>query len=221
MISNRQSEVLRILLRDEKTTIKNIAQELEVNTRTIERHINNLTVEGVPITSKRGRHGGISIDRRYKLNRVLFTEKNIYELFIAISIYANIADTEHKKEMIEKLMLMNPEYIDNITKITEKYFEIDLFEKPITIKEEIKSILGNVFDKKCLVTLYGKQNKIDMLPISCVLKGNGLFLYGVNKEYMLIEAKEIKKIEIRDEKLDENLLVPYKKNKNARIVKLT
>lgn len=59
MINNNQLKTLAILLREKQTTIENLAKELELHRRTVERNIEKLIMNGVPITTKKGRGGGV------------------------------------------------------------------------------------------------------------------------------------------------------------------
>ena len=69
--------ILSILLQKEKTTAPFLAEKFEVSRRTINRDIESLCKAGIPIMTKQGKGGGISILDNYKLNKTLLTNTDV------------------------------------------------------------------------------------------------------------------------------------------------
>lgn len=71
MKAYRLLEILTILLRRESFTARAFAQRLGVSERTIRRDIDDLCLAGIPVVTRQGSGGGISIAEGYKLDKRL------------------------------------------------------------------------------------------------------------------------------------------------------
>lgn len=219
-MTNRQWEVLRILLRDKKTTISKIANELEVHTRTIERNIERLISTGVAVTKKQGRGGGVYIHEKYKVDIELLTDRDILELFSAASVYANIFETDFLKRMNRKITLLNPESMQIVRTIIDRCLVIDLFEKPIKIDEQIELEIRKaiMLEHNIIIKLQGEIKQVTVFPISYVIKSDGCYLYVFDLEYMLIPCHKIIEVKVCREKTNRirHEWIEYKKNENIK-----
>ena len=73
--SERRIEIIRLLCRRRKETVKNIAMEFGVTERTIRRDIEVLCIS-YPIYTKRGRiDGGVSLIDSFSFERLYMTDK--------------------------------------------------------------------------------------------------------------------------------------------------
>lgn len=59
--------IFLFIYKNKITTAKSISQQFEISTRTVYRYIEELCKAGVPIITKQGYNGGISIDKNYKI----------------------------------------------------------------------------------------------------------------------------------------------------------
>lgn len=220
MINSRQLEVLTILLAKERTTAKEIANLLDVSTRTVERCIDSLSLKGVPVTSQRGRNGGVAIERKYKMDTHLLTERDIQELFVATNLYDHVFDTQFQGSMQKKVSLLNPDSIQAIDKITKKFLVIDLYEEKISIDEQLQHEIANALNKEYTLEIQTKKNKLYMIPLCYVLKKEGMYLYGYDGEYRLVATKNIYKIaRIEGDMLNKpEKFILYKENKLIDVV---
>lgn len=73
----RLIEILTILLRQESVTAPDLARRLEVSRRTIGRDVDELCRAGIPIVTRQGAGGGISIAPGYKLDKSLLTREEL------------------------------------------------------------------------------------------------------------------------------------------------
>ena len=76
--------IFLFLIKNKKTTAKEIAKEFEISQRSVYRYIDALCLAGVPIITKLGRGGGIEVIGEFKLENMLlsFTDKEILKKFI-------------------------------------------------------------------------------------------------------------------------------------------
>ncbi|MFW5672321.1 MAG: helix-turn-helix transcriptional regulator, partial [Acetivibrio ethanolgignens] len=61
--------ILSILLQKDMVTAPYLAERFEVSRRTINRDIEALCKAGIPVVTRQGTNGGISIMEDYKINR--------------------------------------------------------------------------------------------------------------------------------------------------------
>ena len=74
---DRMIGILSILLQQEKVTASYLAEKFEVSRRTINRDIEALCMAGIPLVTKQGTGGGISIMEGYKLDRTLLNASEL------------------------------------------------------------------------------------------------------------------------------------------------
>ena len=96
--------IILTLLHRGKVSANELACKFCVSTRTIYRYTFILDSCGVPISTKPGRNGGISIYNTYKLNNMFFT---VQEKMTLITACSNIKNTEMKKIIQQKLLAIN------------------------------------------------------------------------------------------------------------------
>jgi predicted DNA-binding transcriptional regulator YafY len=84
-------DALRVLLADrDATTAGDLATELGVSVRTVQRDLATLRSLGLPIESDRGRGGGIRLERGWSLGRVHLNESEALGLLLSITIAEKI-----------------------------------------------------------------------------------------------------------------------------------
>lgn len=81
---SRLLEIVTILLNRETVTAKELADRFEVSMRTIYRDIDALSSAGVPVYTKKGNSGGISLLEDYTLNKALLSKSESEGLLLAL-----------------------------------------------------------------------------------------------------------------------------------------
>ncbi len=81
---DRQIGILSILLQRELVTVPYLAEKFEVSRRTIHRDIEDLCRAGIPIVTRQGVNGGISIMEQYKVDRTLFTDTEMQDILAGL-----------------------------------------------------------------------------------------------------------------------------------------
>lgn len=82
--SKRLLELMLTVNRKRKFTVKELAQEFGVSTRTILRDLQELSELGVPLYSEVGPHGGYQVLKERILPPIAFTEEEAVAIFFAI-----------------------------------------------------------------------------------------------------------------------------------------
>lgn len=77
--------ILLRLMQNTRITAKQLAEEFEVSERSVYRYISSLSTCGVPIYTKTGRYGGITLASPIELKKVYFTKEELTSLKQLIS----------------------------------------------------------------------------------------------------------------------------------------
>ena len=100
---DRMIGILSILLRQEKVTAPELAEKFEVSRRTINRDIEALCMAGIPLVTKPGRYGGISIMDGYKIDRTLLSTSDMQAILAGLRSLDSISGTKRYARLMEKL----------------------------------------------------------------------------------------------------------------------
>src|SRR5260370_34120642 len=82
--TTRVLTVLELLQSRHRVTGSEIAQRLEVDTRTVRRYIAMLQELGIPVHAVRGRHGAYQLMPGFKLPPLMFSEDEALALTLAL-----------------------------------------------------------------------------------------------------------------------------------------
>ena len=103
MKSERQLTILSILLQKESITVSELAKKLEVSKRTIQRDIDTLALSGIPIVTRQGLGGGISILDSFKLNKTLLTDNEMAAILSGLRSLDSVSQGNSNRYLMEKL----------------------------------------------------------------------------------------------------------------------
>ncbi|MCM1136492.1 MAG: YafY family transcriptional regulator [Clostridium sp.] len=95
--------ILSILLQKDIVTAPYLAEQFEVSRRTINRDIENLCRAGIPIVTRQGANGGISIMENYKIERALLTNAEMQDILAGLRSLDSINGTNRYGQLMEKL----------------------------------------------------------------------------------------------------------------------
>lgn len=95
--------ILSILLQRETVTAPYLADQFEVSRRTINRDIEDLCKAGIPIVTKQGVNGGISIMDNYKLERTLLTNTEMQDILAGLRSLDSVNGTNRYGQLMNKL----------------------------------------------------------------------------------------------------------------------
>lgn len=100
---DRQIGILSILLQKDVVTAPYLAEQFEVSRRTINRGIEDLCKAGIPIVTKQGVNGGISIMEKYKMDRTLLTNAEMQDILAGLRSLDSVNGTNRYGKLMEKL----------------------------------------------------------------------------------------------------------------------
>ena len=108
---DRQIGILSVLLQKETVTAPYLAEKFEVSRRTINRDIEDLCKEGIPIVTKQGVNGGISIIENYKLDKTLFTQGEMLDILAGLRSLDSVNGTNRYGQLMEKLSVGSSDFM--------------------------------------------------------------------------------------------------------------
>ena len=213
IIRGRQFEILIFLLKNKKTTYKDLSEKFEVSTKTIERDVNYLSSMGVPIFCLQGSGGGVFIDEKYKLSRSFFTNEDIHHIVLALTAFDSITGQSSKANILNKLCLITPELTTLFEKDATDYFIVDLVEEKVEIPNTIMESINLSLDDEVFISLVVSNQHCTVAPISYVLKTDGMYLYCFETKYMLIKISDIEECFVTSCEFTRDF-ISYNNNKN-------
>lgn len=108
----RLLHLMNILVNNDKVTIKQLSEKLEVSRRTIYRDLETLTIAGFPIVSHPGYGGGITVAEGYRLDKCLLSFEDWVNILTGLNTIKTMGDTEKIEYLIGKIAPQNIETIN-------------------------------------------------------------------------------------------------------------
>ena len=210
----RLLDIVFYLLRSScKVTISELARIYDVSTRTIKRDLDKLSVLGIPIIIHRGKNGGVEIDENYVIRRQMLRYSDYEALIFALYIGESISKNIDQSFLIDKFRIVEKDKCSEILVKLKERFIVDLYEEKFDTKSEICQGIDEALDNKLFIEIETRKGKSVIIPISYVLRKEGLCLYCYSEEYNLILINEIYSVKILNKNYDKNI-ISYIYNKN-------
>jgi len=132
--------ILNILTRTQTVTAPELAERFEVSRRTINRDIEDLCMAGIPIVTKQGAGGGISILEEYKLDRSLLKGRELTDLVAALKGMESVNASDNIRVLLNKIV--SEEFREKDSNIIQidlaSFYKDSLSDKIGKIKEAIE-----------------------------------------------------------------------------------
>lgn len=185
--------IISILLQQENITAPVLAEKFEVSRRTINRDIDSLCQAGIPIVTKQGINGGISIMSGYKMDKTLLTTKEMQSILAGLKGLDSISGKRTYSQLIEKLSLSDDEVLHS-----NEHILIDLaswYKSSLTPKIELmQTAISN--QEKIRFTYYSRKGESIRLvePYQLIFKWASWYLWGycnTKKEFRLFKLNRI------------------------------
>lgn len=177
--SKRLLELMMTVNRKRKFTVKELAEEFEVSSRTILRDLQELSELGVPLYSEVGPHGGYRVLNDRVLPPIAFTEEEAVSIFFsshALRYYSYLPFKRESSSALKKFYSFMPDDIrDRIDQMKNRFD----FVTPIRHLNTpfLSTFLDAAIQQKVLLINYesrqGKVNR-EVQPIG-IYASNGLW----------------------------------------------
>lgn len=95
--------ILTVLLQRDRVTAPYLAEKFEVTRRTIGRDIDALCQAGIPIVTRQGGGGGISIAEGYRLDKSVLTVDELSGIIAAVKGIGSVRERSETERLLDKL----------------------------------------------------------------------------------------------------------------------
>ena len=99
---NRLVAIIYILLNKGTVTAPELAERFEVSVRTIYRDVEQLSMAGIPVYTRRGKNGGISLMDHFVLDKMVISEEEQQRILAALASLRETGARE-EEEILQKL----------------------------------------------------------------------------------------------------------------------
>lgn len=203
---NRLFNIVYILLEKKSITAKELAEQLEVSTRTIYRDIDILSSSGIPIYANQGKGGGIALLDNFILDKFIISEDEQNEILMGLqSLKATkfLNTEEIMKKMASIFKKKNYKWID----VDFSYWYGDKREKEIFDSLRY-SVLNSYIAEFDYYNSNCEKNKRNVCPLRLKYKGISWYLQAydnIKKDYRTFKICRIQNLKITNNLFDKNL----------------
>ena len=199
-------EIVLELLDRRKVSVRELATKLELSTRTVLRYIDGISAAGVPIITRRGRGGGVSISENYKIGSMFFTGEEMAGLESALRLMmANSTDGTAEK-ILKKLSVLDVKRPSRILASERIVIEGGVWGDLKRYRAKAEVIERCMDDKTVLSISYRDRHmndsERDIEPHSFVLKDGIWYVYAycrLRQEFRLFKISRIVKMTTKGE----------------------
>lgn len=169
--------ILAILLQKDTITAPELAERFEVSRRTINRDIESLCEAGIPICTRQGNNGGISIMEDYRIERTLLSSREMQEILAGLRGLDSVSGSHHYARLMEKLRVGSSQFVNG-----RDFMLIDLsswYKESLAPKIEI--IQSAIEERRLLAfTYYAPKGESDRIiePYYLVFRWSSWYVWG-------------------------------------------
>lgn len=198
---DRQIGILSILLQKEAVTAPFLAEQFEVSRRTINRDIEDLCKAGVPIVTRQGVNGGISVMEDYKLDRMLFTHREMQDILAGLRSLDSVNGTNRYGKLMEKLSAGSSDFM-----VGDQSVLIDLsswYKDSLAPKIElIRTSIDKCRELKFVYYSPKEESSRDIEPYYLIFRWSSWYVWGWCKkrqDFRLFKLNRMDNLQISDQ----------------------
>ncbi|NLK95869.1 MAG: YafY family transcriptional regulator [Clostridiales bacterium] len=195
----RLISIIIILLQNKKVTASYLSEKFNVSKRTIYRDINDICLAGIPVITLAGTDGGIMIEDDYKIDKTLFTEKELQAIFTGLLSLDSVTLDNKYQNIIDKFFDKNNTYVKNHILINlSSHYKGSLAPKIQQIQQSIESLHKIEFD---YYNVGGKKRKI-IEPYLIVFQWSNWYILGYeenNNEFRMYKLNRLWNLQITEQ----------------------
>jgi Predicted transcriptional regulator len=195
-----------LLMERDTVPTSELAERLEVSRRTIFRDIDSLGMAGLPVVVTRGAAGGVSLMKSYKVDKKLFTPKDIQSLIAGLRSYHQLLENKEIANTLTKLQSL-AEGNDSL-KQPLRHVSVDLEPNPgnRSLRSLLKEVETAMNDSRYLLFHYtdknGKETFRKAEPYQVVFKESTWYLQAFctdRKDYRIFKLARMNEVRLSEE----------------------
>lgn len=208
--------IIMLLMERETVPTSELAEKLEVSRRTIFRDIDTLSMAGMPIVVTRGPTGGVSLMKSYKVEKKLFTPKDVQSLIAGLKSYHQLLKSKEIASTLTKLQSM-AEGHDALQPFDYDYVSVDLEPNPgnRAMRDVLKVIETALHEKRYLLFHYtdknGQESSRKAEPYKVVYKESKWYLQAFcteRNDYRIFKLARMSELRLSEETFTPRNFVP-------------
>lgn len=194
--------ILVMLSKKEKVTAPQLAEHFEVSRRTINRDIEILCMAGIPVVTTQGKHGGISIQEGYKLDKNIFTNDELSNIIAGLRAVDSVHSTSDIENLLNKVVPKDQSGGEDVLRI-----DLASFYKE-SIAPKIKKLKDAAISRNVVkFEYYSKSGKSlrTVEPCYIVYRWNNWYLYAYCRQtdtFRLFKLNRLWKLETLEDGFD-------------------
>jgi len=198
--------IIMLLMERDTVPTSELAERLEVSRRTIFRDIDSLSMAGLPVVVTRGAAGGVSLMKSYKVDKKLFTPKDIQSLIAGLRSYHQLLENKEIANTLTKLQSL-AEGNDSL-KQPFRHVSVDLEPNPgnRSLRSLLKIVETAMNDSRYLLFHYtdknGKETFRKAEPYQVVFKESTWYLQAFctdRKDYRIFKLARMNEVRLSEE----------------------
>ena len=193
--------ILSILLQKDVITAPSLAEHFEVSRRTINRDIEDLCKAGIPIVTRQGTNGGISIMENYKISRTLLTNREMQDILAGLRSLDSINGTNRYGQLMEKLSAGSSDFMSQNQSVLidlSSWYKASLAPKIELIRNAID--LSRELEFLYFAPRGESTRRIE--PYYLIFRWSSWYVWGwcrERKDYRLFKLNRMEEIRIAEE----------------------
>lgn len=190
--------ILSILLQKDTVTAPDLAEHFEVSRRTINRDIEDLCKAGIPICTRQGVGGGISIMDDYKMERTLLTTGEMQDILAGLRSLDSVNGTNRYGQLMEKLSVGSSDFLTGNQSVLidlSSWYKGTLAPKIEAIRNGIEAAVELEFD---YYAPKGESKRI-IEPYYLIFRWSSWYVWGWCKEkedYRLFKLNRMENVRL-------------------------
>lgn len=192
--------ILSILLQKETVTAPYLADKFEVSRRTINRDIETLCGAGIPICTKQGAHGGISILENYKIDRALISANEMQDILAGLRSLDSVHGTNQYEQLMEKLSAGSSDFMTGSQSVL-----IDLSSWDKSSLSPKIAVIRSAIDLHRMITFrycspHGEQKRT-VEPYYLIFRWSSWYVWGfceIRQDFRLFKLNRMMELQLTE-----------------------
>ena len=192
--------ILSVLLQRETVTAPYLADKFEVSRRTINRDIETLCGAGIPICTKQGAHGGISILENYKIDRTLLSASEMQDILAGLRSLDSVHGTNQYEQLMEKLSAGSSDFMAGNQSV---FIDLSSWYKD-SLSPKI-AVIRSAIDRHCKLKFvyyspHGEQERT-VEPCYLIFRWSSWYVWGfceTRQDFRLFKLNRMAALEMTD-----------------------
>ncbi|MCI8611712.1 MAG: YafY family transcriptional regulator [Clostridiales bacterium] len=197
MRTNRLFQIIYILLKKGTVTAEELARYFEVSQRTIYRDIDILSVAGVPVYTKKGKGGGISLLQDFVLDKSLLSDAEQNDILSALYGFASVGSGD-SAPVLHKLSTF-------FSKKAVPWLDVDFSDWGDSNLDLFDALKTAILKRRIVAFDYynscGEKSRRKVEPVQIRFKDRAWYMYGYclcKEDYRIFKLTRIQNFTVTD-----------------------